>query len=232
ALVSLMSDVQARRVCTVQVDTAVPSPFASSLAFAYVASFMYEGDAPMAERRAQALTLDRRMLAELVGSEELRELIDPAALADLEAELQALDERRWARSVDGAHDILRRLGDLREEELDARSAGSFGPELLASRRAVEVVVAGEPRLGAAGGAGRTGCAGPVSPGLARHREQVRRSRPRLRGGGPAPGCPHPGQRPRARRPGGQGARLLAPPARRPARRWRGDVGRRRIARAR
>ena len=154
ALVSLMSDVQARRVCTVQVDTAVPSPFASSLAFAYVASFMYEGDAPMAERRAQALTLDRRMLAELVGSEELRELIDPAALADLEAELQALDERRWARSVDGAHDILRRLGDLREEELDARSAGSFGPELLASRRAVEVVVAGEPRLVAAEDAGR------------------------------------------------------------------------------
>ncbi len=73
---------------------------------------MYEGDAPLAERRAQALTLDRRMLAELLGSDELRDLLDAGALAELEAELQALDERRWATTSDAAHDLLRRLGDL------------------------------------------------------------------------------------------------------------------------
>src|SRR5205823_5815896 len=112
ALVSLMTDVRARKVRVVGVDTRLPSPFASSLAFSYVAAFMYEGDAPLAERRAQALTLDRRMLAELVGSEELRELIDPGALASLEDELQAIDERRWAHTVDVAHDLLLRLGDL------------------------------------------------------------------------------------------------------------------------
>jgi ATP-dependent Lhr-like helicase len=146
ALVSLMEDIRSRKVRVVQVDAQTPSPFASSLAYSYVASFMYEGDAPLAERRAQALTLDRRMLAELVGSDELRELIDPDALAQLEAELQALDERRWARSVDGAHDLLRRLGDLSPAELDARSTEPFADALVQARRAVEVRIAGEPRL--------------------------------------------------------------------------------------
>ncbi len=98
----------------------MPSPFASSLAFSYVANFMYEGDAPLAERRAQALTLDRDMLAELLGADELRELIDASALAALEASLQHLDESRWARTVDAAHDLLLRLGDLTADELAAR----------------------------------------------------------------------------------------------------------------
>src|SRR4029078_2449336 len=88
ALVSLMTDVQSRRVRVVSVETQTPSPFASSLAFAYVAACMYEGDAPLAERRAQALTLDRRMLAELVGSDELRELIHEQDLAVLELDVQ------------------------------------------------------------------------------------------------------------------------------------------------
>ena len=148
-LTSLMRDVQTRKVRVVSVDTPTPSPFASSLAFSYVASFMYEGDAPLAERRAQALTLDRRMLAELVGSEELRELVDPAALAALEAELQALDESRWARTVDGAHDLLRRLGDLSVEELRARAVEDFSAALVRERRAFEVRVAGQARLIAA-----------------------------------------------------------------------------------
>lgn len=154
ALVSLMADVRSRKVRVVAVDTASPSPFASSLAFSYVASFMYEGDAPLAERRAQALTLDRRMLAELVGSDELRELVDASALAELESELQALDPRRWATTLDGASDLLRRLGDLTAAELDARSARPFAEALLRERRAVEVRVAGEPRLIAAEDAGR------------------------------------------------------------------------------
>ena len=154
ALVSLMADVRSRKIRVASVDTGIPSPFASSLAFSYVASFMYEGDAPLAERRAQALTLDRRMLAELVGSDELRELIDPSALASLEAELQALDERRWARTVDAAHDLLRRLGDLTRAELRARSTDDFADTLLRERRAALVRVAGEERLIAAEDAGR------------------------------------------------------------------------------
>jgi ATP-dependent Lhr-like helicase len=145
-LTSLMRDVQSRAVRVTAVDTAEPSPFASSLAFAYVAQFMYEYDAPLAERRAQALTLDRRMLAELVGADELRELIDPGALAGLEAELQCLDEDRWATSLDTAHDMLRRLGDLTHVELRARSSDDFARALVDGRRAIEVRVAGEARL--------------------------------------------------------------------------------------
>ncbi|HEX2192201.1 MAG TPA: DEAD/DEAH box helicase [Acidimicrobiales bacterium] len=167
ALTELMTAVRARTVRVVSVDTARPSPFASSLAFAYVANFLYEGDAPLAERRAQALTLDREMLAELLGAEELRELIHPAALDALEADLQALDERRWARDADEAHDHLRRLGDLTRAELAARSVGDFADALLADRRAVEVRVAGEARLIAAEDAGRyrDALGADVPPGL-------------------------------------------------------------------
>ncbi|TMK88254.1 MAG: hypothetical protein E6G57_08070, partial [Actinobacteria bacterium] len=85
ALIELMSKVRARQLRVVSVDTARPSPFATSLAFGYIASFIYEGDAPIAERRAQALTLDRELLAELLGADEVRELVQPAALAALEA---------------------------------------------------------------------------------------------------------------------------------------------------
>jgi len=154
ALKELLAGIRARHVAVVSVETAAPSPFASSLAFAYVANFLYEGDAPLAERRAQALTLDRELLAELLGAEELRELIQPEALAALEADLQALDERRWARSADEAWDLLRRLGDLTRDELAARSARDFAAALLADRRAVEMRVAGELRLVAAQDAGR------------------------------------------------------------------------------
>jgi ATP-dependent helicase Lhr and Lhr-like helicase len=154
ALTELMTAVRARTVRVVSVDTTSPSPFAQSLAFQYVANFLYEGDAPLAERRAQALTLDREMLAELLGAEELRELLHPAALEALEADLQLLDERRWARDADEAHDVLRRLGDLSAAELRARSTGDFAATLVADRRAVEIRVAGEPRLIAAEDAAR------------------------------------------------------------------------------
>ena len=166
-LQGLMRDVRARKLRLVQVDAPTPSPFAASVAFSYVASFIYEGDAPLAERRAQALTLDRRMLAELVGADELRELLDADALAQLESELQALDDSRWARTVDEAHDLLRRLGDLTEAELDARSTGSFSAELVATRRAVAVRVAGEGRLIAIEDAGRyrDGLGAPLPAGI-------------------------------------------------------------------
>ena len=154
-LIELSRDIRSRKVRVVSVETPRPSPFAQGLAFAYIATFLYEGDAPLAERRAQALSLDRELLAELLGADELRELIDPAALASVEAELQHLDERRHARSVDEASDLLRRLGDLTPAELGARSlSSSFADELVASRRALPVRIAGEERLVLAEDVGR------------------------------------------------------------------------------
>ena len=146
ALKALLADVQQRKVRVVSVDTNGPSPFAGSLVWSWVQEFYDLADAPVAERRAQALVLDRRMLAELLGSDELRELIDPDALARLEDELQALEERRWAKSTEEASDLLRRLGDLRPDELRARAHDDFAESLLSSRRAVEVRIAGEARL--------------------------------------------------------------------------------------
>ncbi|MDQ3881348.1 MAG: DEAD/DEAH box helicase, partial [Chloroflexota bacterium] len=104
ALKELLGGIRSRAVRVVSVETRSASPFAASLLFDYVGSFMYEGDAPLADRRAQALALDRELLAELLGADELRELIDPAAVADLELELQSLADSRRARSVDGLHD--------------------------------------------------------------------------------------------------------------------------------
>lgn len=150
ALRGLLADLAARRVGVRTVEVTAPSPFASGLAFAFVAQFFYESDAPLAERRAQALTLDRRMLAELVGSDELADLLDPAVIDALEAELQALQEGRWATSAEAIVDLARRIGDLTVEELAARCAPGLVdqalPELLARRRLVQVPVAGEVRL--------------------------------------------------------------------------------------
>jgi ATP-dependent Lhr-like helicase len=158
ALREVLSGIQRREISVHSVETVKPSPFASSLLFDYIAIYMYEGDAPMAERRAQALTLDRDLLRELLGQEELRELIDPEALADLELSLQALTDDRHAASADGVHDLLRRLGDLSTDEVVARleapdgaTAGSAAiaeawlAELTASRRAVLVRIAGRER---------------------------------------------------------------------------------------
>src|SRR3712207_4134419 len=129
------------------------SPFASSLLFDYVASYMYEGDAPLAERRASALALDRELLADLLGSGELRELIDADALAALELELQRLTDHRKARDADGVADLLRQLGDLRVDEIAARCvAGGDVPawldELATQRRVYQLRVAGEDRWAA------------------------------------------------------------------------------------
>ena len=149
ALRELLADVRARRIRVTSVETRSASPFASSLLFDYVGSFMYEGDAPLAERRAQALALDRELLAELLGSEELRELIDPESVADLELELQALAPTRQARTLDGVADLLRRLGDLRTDEIVARSSGLDAAaaldELERTRRAVRLRIGGEER---------------------------------------------------------------------------------------
>jgi ATP-dependent Lhr-like helicase len=151
ALRDLLGGVQRREILVHGVETASASPFASSLLFDYVAAYMYEGDAPLAERRAQALTLDRDLLRELLGQEELRELLDPDALADLELSLQALADDRQATTADQVHDLLRRLGDLSPDEAGARTGGGrveaslHLAELASSRRAVRARIAGEER---------------------------------------------------------------------------------------
>ncbi len=151
ALREVLAGVASREVSVHAVETPRASAFASSLLFDYVAAYMYEGDAPLAERRAQALTLDRDLLRELLGQEELRELLSPDALADLELSLQQLLEERWARTADQVHDLLRRLGDLTPDEAGARTHGGrveaalHLAELAASRRAVRARVAGEER---------------------------------------------------------------------------------------
>ncbi len=104
----LLTKLHRRELSLVEVETQTASPFASSLLFDYVATYMYEGDQPNAERRAAALALDRELLRELLGQEELRELIDPGALETVEADLQRLSERTRADSVDALHDVLRR----------------------------------------------------------------------------------------------------------------------------
>ncbi|HEX9044375.1 MAG TPA: hypothetical protein VF802_05040, partial [Candidatus Limnocylindrales bacterium] len=155
ALRDLLAGVSRREIAVHSVETLRASPFASSLLFDYVAEYMYEGDAPLAERRAQALTLDRDLLRELLGQEELRELLDPEALADLELALQALADDRKAGSADALHDLLRRLGDLSAGEVAARVEGgadvaadvaaAWLQELRRSHRAAVVRVAGEER---------------------------------------------------------------------------------------
>src|SRR3989449_7584590 len=113
-----MGAIRVREVRTAVVDTARASPFASTLVFDYIGQYMYEGDAPLAERRAQALTLDKKLLAELLGTEELRELLDPRAIDALELEVQGLLNERWPRDTDEAADLLRRLGDLTTPEAE------------------------------------------------------------------------------------------------------------------
>ena len=149
ALSELMTRVRSREVRVVEVETAVPSPFSSSLLFDYVAQYMYEGDTPMAERRAQALTLDRELLAELLGSEDLRELLDPEVIVQTELELQGLDERRWPRDVDEALDVLRSVGDLTEPEAAARGIKvEWLKELSEARRSLRLRIGSEERWAA------------------------------------------------------------------------------------
>ncbi|MEU3399680.1 Lhr family ATP-dependent helicase [Streptomyces filamentosus] len=154
-LTELMGDIEARRVRLVEVTTTEPSPFARSLLFGYVAQFLYEGDSPLAERRAAALSLDARLLAELLGQAELRELLDPEVLAELERELQWLTEERRVKDPEGVADLLRVLGPLTGAELAARGAEEgWARELARSRRAIEVRIGGTEHWAAIEDAGR------------------------------------------------------------------------------
>ena len=172
ALIETLRAIEQRQLRVHVVETRKPSPFASSLLFSYVANFMYEGDAPLAERRAQALTIDQDQLRELLGEADLRELLDADAIAEVEETAQCLAENFRARSADGIHDLCLKLGDLSRAEIALRVADQSLLEsldrLIRSRRLLELRIAGEKRLIAAEDAARyrDGLGIPLPPGLA------------------------------------------------------------------
>jgi len=171
ALTDILTRVRSRSLRVVRVESTTPSPFSASLLFGYVANYIYDGDAPLAERRAQALSVDQSQLRDLIGDTELRDLLDPAALESLEADLQFLSERFQARSADAVHDLLLRLGDLSREEIAARCEKGVMAEavrqLLAERRIAAVRVANAERLVAVEDAARyrDGLGTPLPQGL-------------------------------------------------------------------
>ncbi len=161
ALMALTKRLESREVQIAEVTTERASPFAQNLLFGYVAAFLYEGDTPLAERRASALTLDPTLLAELLGRAELRELLDPQVIEHTELELQRLTDDRRAKDVEGVADLLRMLGPLTTAEVAARvqpdvaaHAETWLGELQESRRAIEVAMAGEVRWAVVEDAGR------------------------------------------------------------------------------
>jgi ATP-dependent Lhr-like helicase len=154
----LLRALHSRDISLVEVETQTASPFASSLLFDYVATYMYEGDAPNAERRAAALSLDRDLLRELLGQDELRELIDPQALEQVEDDLQHRSQRTRAATRDALHDVLREVGDLTAGEVEDRVLAGLDPAGMLStladeRRAMRVRIGGEERWAAADDAG-------------------------------------------------------------------------------
>ena len=172
ALIETLRAIEQRQLRVHVVETRKPSPFAASLLFSYVANFLYDGDAPLAERRAQALTIDQDQLRELLGEADLRELLDADAISEVEEIAQCLAETYRARSADGIHDLCLRLGDLSRAELARRVASAdllpHVDRLVRSRRLLELRIAGERRLIAAEDAARyrDGLGIPLPPGLA------------------------------------------------------------------
>ncbi len=172
ALIETLRAIEQRQLRIHVVETRKPSPFASSLLFSYVANFLYDGDAPLAERRAQALTIDQDQLRELLGEADLRELLDADAIAEVEEAAQCLSENYRARSADGIHDLCLRLGDLSREELARRVANAdllvHVDRLVRARRLLDLRIAGERRLIAVEDAARyrDGLGIPLPPGIA------------------------------------------------------------------
>jgi len=150
AFLEVLRGIASRNIRVHVVDTRTPSPFAASLLFTYAANFLYDGDTPLAERRAQALTLDQDQLRDLMGDADLRELLDAAAIEEGEEQLQALAENYRAKNMDGIHDLLLRLGDLSRTEVAARSVGmdtdAMIDRLIRTRRLLELPLLGTKRL--------------------------------------------------------------------------------------
>jgi len=167
-LVEILGDVASRRVRVRTVDTEIPSPFAASLLFSYVANFIYDGDAPLAERRAQVLSVDLAQLRELLGEADLRDLLDPEMIEEEERRRQGLEEGFRAGSPDALHALLLRIGDLSEDEARERSeppgaSRAWIEALLAERQIARIAVAGEDRLIAAEDLGRYRDAAGATP---------------------------------------------------------------------
>ncbi|WP_309102859.1 ATP-dependent helicase [Microbacterium sp.] len=162
SLRQLATSIAERRIRLVETQPSQPSPYARDLLFGYVGAFMYEGDSPLAERRAAALSVDPALLGELLGTVELRELLDPAVITQFEQEAQRLDPERRARGLEGTADLLRMLGPLDATEVAARLADNADASvatghldaLVAARRAVPVTIAGVARVAAIEDAGR------------------------------------------------------------------------------
>ncbi|WP_288871199.1 ATP-dependent helicase [uncultured Microbacterium sp.] len=163
SLRTLATSIADRRIRLIETEPGQPSPYARDLLFGYVGAFMYEGDSPLAERRAAALSVDPALLGELLGTVELRELLDPDVIAQFEREAQRLDPDRRARGLEGVADLLRMLGPLDAEEVAARldpdstdgaTAAALLDQLIAARRAIPVTVAGAGRVAAIEDAGR------------------------------------------------------------------------------
>ncbi len=157
----LLRSIEQRSVRVRAVETKTASPFAASLMFEFTANFLYEGDTPLAERRARTLTLDHVQLRELLGDAEMRELLDATVIEEVAAELQRLGEKYPCRDLDDVHDLLRSLGDLTREELALRVGGAepadvdgWLDELLHTRRIVRLELVGESRFVAAEDAAR------------------------------------------------------------------------------
>ena len=172
ALLTLMRDVEARRIKVVEIETRTPSAFARSLLFGYVAEFIYEGDSPIAERRAAALALDPALLSELLGRTELRDLLDPDVIVETELELQWLSPQRQARDIEGVADLVRMIGPLTLDEVSERctepsAAPGWLAELRSAVRVVGVRIAGIEMLAAVEDVGRLRDAlgVPVPPGV-------------------------------------------------------------------
>jgi ATP-dependent Lhr-like helicase len=151
----VMTDIRSRRMRVVEVETPSASPFARSMLFGYAGMFLYDADQPLAERRAAALSLDSSLLAELLGSEAIRELLDADVMAEVERSLQRLDPDRAARHEEDAADLLRFLGDMSTEEAARRGvAASWLDDLERQRRVIRVRIAGEERYTIIEDAGR------------------------------------------------------------------------------
>ena len=148
ALKQLHRDIAAREVALVEVETGQPSPFAASMLFGYVGAFVYEGDTPLAEKKAAALSLDAGLLAELLGREGLSQLLDADVIDEIEANLQGFGERR-ARTPEQLFDLLRTAGPFSLEELVERTSDVDVPAacetLVAARRIAQVRIAGVER---------------------------------------------------------------------------------------
>lgn len=160
SLIGIARGIGERRIRLIETTPAQPSPFARDLLFGYVGAFMYEGDSPLAERRAAALSVDPALLSELLGRVEMRELLDPDVIAQFEREAQRIDPERRARGLEGVADLLRILGPLDPPEVterlqpDTAEASALLATLVDARRVIPVTIAGVPRFAAIEDAGR------------------------------------------------------------------------------